>query len=136
MRKYDFAKCDRIDICDEKICLLGRYSCLSHAICSVGKTHENNNEEPVVSKREQIAEPEAVEESEYFEDIEETEEVKPAKAAKAYRRIPCQICGSHFVQKSNSSKYCKVCAAKVHRKQKAKSERKRRSKVAHSGQID
>lgn len=129
MRKHDFAKCDRIDVCDEKICLLGRYSCLSHTICSVGKTYEK-------SKREQIAEPEAVEESEYFEDIEETEEVKPAKAAKAYRRIPCKVCGSYFVQTSNSSKYCKVCAAKVHRKQKAKSERKRRSKVAHSGQMD
>lgn len=129
MRKYDFAKCDRVDICNEKICLLGRHSCLSHTICSVGK-------EPAISKREQIAEPEAVEESEYFEDIEETEEVTPVKAAKACRRIPCQICGSYFVQKSNSSKYCKVCAAKVHRKQKAESERKRRSKVAHSGQID
>ena len=41
----------------------------------------------------------------------------------------CAVCGSPFVSKSNRAKYCPDCAARVHRRQKAESERKRRSSV-------
>ena len=41
----------------------------------------------------------------------------------------CVICGQAFVPKSNRAKYCPDCAAKVHRRQKAESEQKRRSRV-------
>lgn len=41
----------------------------------------------------------------------------------------CVVCGQAFVPKSNRAKYCLDCAAKVHRRQKAESERKRRSRV-------
>lgn len=39
----------------------------------------------------------------------------------------CAVCGGVFVPKSNRGKYCPDCAAKVHRRQKTESERKRRS---------
>ena len=41
----------------------------------------------------------------------------------------CAVCGRVFVPKSNRAKYCPGCAASVHRRQKAESERKRRSAV-------
>ncbi len=41
----------------------------------------------------------------------------------------CVICGQAFVPKSNRAKYCPDCAERVHRRQKAESERKRRSGV-------
>ena len=41
----------------------------------------------------------------------------------------CAVCGGVFVPKSNRAKYCPSCAAKVHRRQKTESERKRRSCV-------
>ncbi len=41
----------------------------------------------------------------------------------------CAVCGGVFVPKSNRAKYCPGCAAKVHRRQKTESERKRRSCV-------
>ena len=41
----------------------------------------------------------------------------------------CEVCGGVFVPKSNRGKYCPDCAARVHRRQKAESERKRRSSV-------
>ena len=41
----------------------------------------------------------------------------------------CAVCGSVFVPKSNRAKYCHGCAARVHRRQKTESERKRRSAV-------
>ena len=41
----------------------------------------------------------------------------------------CAVCGKPFVPKSNRGKYCPGCAASVHRRQKAESERKRRSSV-------
>lgn len=41
----------------------------------------------------------------------------------------CAECGQSFVPKSNRAKYCESCAAKVHRRQKAASERKRRWNV-------
>ena len=41
----------------------------------------------------------------------------------------CAVCGKAFQSKSNSAKYCVVCAPDVHRKQKAISARKRRSRV-------
>ena len=41
----------------------------------------------------------------------------------------CEVCGGVFVPKSNRAKYCPDCAARVHRRQKAESERKRRSSV-------
>ena len=41
----------------------------------------------------------------------------------------CAVCGRVFVPKSNRAKYCPDCAARVHRRQKTESERKRRSSV-------
>ena len=41
----------------------------------------------------------------------------------------CQVCGRSFLTRSGKAKYCRDCAAKVHRKQKAESARKRRSGV-------
>ena len=41
----------------------------------------------------------------------------------------CAVCGAAFVPRSNRGKYCPDCAARVHRRQKAESERKRRSSV-------
>ena len=41
----------------------------------------------------------------------------------------CAVCGRVFVPKSNRGKYCPDCAARVHRRQKTESERKRRSCV-------
>ena len=41
----------------------------------------------------------------------------------------CAVCGGVFVPKSNRAKYCPGCAARVHRRQKTESERKRRSCV-------
>ena len=41
----------------------------------------------------------------------------------------CAVCGGVFVPMSNRGKYCLDCAASVHRRQKAESERKRRSSV-------
>ena len=41
----------------------------------------------------------------------------------------CMVCGWAFVPKSNRAKYCPDCAARVHRRQKTESERKRRSCV-------
>ncbi len=41
----------------------------------------------------------------------------------------CAICGQAFLPKSNRGKYCPDCAARVHRRQKTESERKRRSCV-------
>ena len=41
----------------------------------------------------------------------------------------CAVCGGVFVPKSNRAKYCPGCAARVHRRQKTASERKRRSAV-------
>ena len=41
----------------------------------------------------------------------------------------CAVCGGVFVPKSNRAKYCPDCAARVHRRQKTESERKRRSAV-------
>ena len=39
----------------------------------------------------------------------------------------CAVCGRVFVPKSNRAKYCKSCAAVVHRGQKTASDRKRRT---------
>lgn len=41
----------------------------------------------------------------------------------------CAVCGGVFVPKSNRAKYCPDCAARVHRRYKTESERKRRSAV-------
>lgn len=41
----------------------------------------------------------------------------------------CAVCSGIFVAKSNRAKYCPNCAAKVHRRQKVESERKRRVNV-------
>ena len=41
----------------------------------------------------------------------------------------CAVCGGVFVPGSNRAKYCEDCAVKVHKRQKAKSERKRRFSV-------
>ena len=41
----------------------------------------------------------------------------------------CAVCGGVFVPKSNRAKYCSGCAARIHRRQKTESERKRRSAV-------
>lgn len=39
----------------------------------------------------------------------------------------CVVCGGSFVPKSNRAKYCPECAAKVQRRQKTESERRRRT---------
>ena len=44
-------------------------------------------------------------------------------------RKRCTECGGYFLPKSNRGKYCPDCAARVHRRQKTESERKRRSCV-------
>lgn len=41
----------------------------------------------------------------------------------------CAVCRQAYIPKSNRAKYCPECAAIVHRRQKAESERKRRSSV-------
>ena len=53
---------------------------------------------------------------------------KPLETALLYRGSMkrCAVCGQPFLPGSNRAKYCKPCAAKVHRKQKNASDRKRR----------
>ena len=41
----------------------------------------------------------------------------------------CEVCGQSFLTRSGRAKYCRDCAAKVHRQQKAESARKRRSGI-------
>ena len=41
----------------------------------------------------------------------------------------CQVCGKDFLARSGRAKYCRECVAKVHRQQKTKSARRRRSGV-------
>ena len=41
----------------------------------------------------------------------------------------CQVCGKDFLARSGRAKSCRECAAKVHRQQKTKSARRRRSDV-------
>ena len=45
----------------------------------------------------------------------------------------CAVCGKGFLVRSGRAKYCPICAKDVHRQQKAKSARKRRSDVDNSG---
>ncbi|ERJ00644.1 hypothetical protein HMPREF0262_00595 [Clostridium sp. ATCC 29733] len=45
----------------------------------------------------------------------------------------CAVCGQPFLPGSNRAKYCKSCAAIVHRRQKTASDRKRR---AACGQLE
>lgn len=45
----------------------------------------------------------------------------------------CEICGKGILARSGRTKYCPACAKEVHRQQKAKSDRKRRSGVDNSG---
>lgn len=53
---------------------------------------------------------------------------KPLETALLFREDMkrCAVCGQPFLPGSNRAKYCKPCAAKVHRKQKNASDRKRR----------
>ena len=41
----------------------------------------------------------------------------------------CEVCKSNFAAGSNRAKYCPACAEKIHRRQKAESERKRRLRL-------
>jgi len=41
----------------------------------------------------------------------------------------CEACGKEIVRGSNRAKYCKKCAAKIHRKQRTESQRKIRTCV-------
>ena len=41
----------------------------------------------------------------------------------------CEVCGTGILARSGRAKYCPACAKEVHRQQKAKSARKRRSGV-------
>jgi rRNA maturation endonuclease Nob1 len=41
----------------------------------------------------------------------------------------CEVCGSVLHLGGNKTKYCKPCALRVHRRQKNKSDRKRRSRT-------
>ena len=45
----------------------------------------------------------------------------------------CEVCGTGILARSGRTKYCPACAREVHRQQKAKSARKRRSGVDNSG---
>ena len=45
----------------------------------------------------------------------------------------CEVCGKGILARSGRTKYCPACAREVHRQQKAKSARKRRSGVDNSG---
>lgn len=45
----------------------------------------------------------------------------------------CEVCGTGILARSGRTKYCPACAKEVHRQQKAKSARKRRSGVDNSG---
>ena len=45
----------------------------------------------------------------------------------------CEICGTGILVCSGRTKYCPACAKEVHRQQKAKSARKRRSGVDNLG---
>ena len=45
----------------------------------------------------------------------------------------CEVCGRDFLTRSGRTKYCPACAKDIHRQQKAKSARKRRSRVDNSG---
>ena len=45
----------------------------------------------------------------------------------------CEVCGTGILARSGRTKYCPACAKEVHRQQKAKSARKRRSRVDNSG---
>lgn len=53
---------------------------------------------------------------------------KPLETALLFRDElkRCAVCGQPFLPGSNRAKYCKPCAAKVHRRQKTDSDRKRR----------
>ena len=44
-----------------------------------------------------------------------------------------KVCGTGILARSGRTKYCPACAKEVHRRQKAKSARKRRSGVDNSG---
>ena len=45
----------------------------------------------------------------------------------------CTVCGQPFLPGSNRAKYCKSCAAIVHRRQKTASDRKRRAAYGQLG---
>ena len=45
----------------------------------------------------------------------------------------CEVCGTGILARSGRAKYCPACAKEVHRQQKAKSARQRRSGVDNSG---
>ena len=45
----------------------------------------------------------------------------------------CEVCGTGILARSGRTKYCPACAKEVHRQQKAKSARKRRSGVDNVG---
>ena len=45
----------------------------------------------------------------------------------------CEVCGTGILARSGRAKYCPACAKEVHRQQKTKSARKRRSRVDNSG---
>ena len=45
----------------------------------------------------------------------------------------CEVCGTGILARSGRTKYCPACAKDIHRQQKAKSARKRRSSVDNSG---
>ena len=45
----------------------------------------------------------------------------------------CEVCDTGILARSGRTKYCPACAKEVHRQQKAKSARKRRSGVDNSG---
>ena len=46
----------------------------------------------------------------------------------------CEVCGTGILARSGRAKYCPACAKEVHRQQKAKSARKRRSGVDNLGE--
>ena len=55
---------------------------------------------------------------------------RPSSARRKPRR--CEVCGTGILARSGRAKYCPTCAKNIHRQQKAKSARKRRSGVDNS----
>ena len=59
------------------------------------------------------------------------EKLQAILSPKKLRR--CEVCGTGILARSGRTKYCPACAKEVHRQQKAKSARKRRSSVDNLG---
>lgn len=62
----------------------------------------------------------------------EMEAISPTAYKLGANAKPCAVCGQAFEPMSNRAKYCKECAARIHREQKQEHERKRREQARHT----